>query len=289
MAYLWLVLAQTSVGVNIVGSKILLSTLPVTLLLLLRFWIAAIALFVCSLFERRPSYVTEFKRRDAVHLVLQALCAGALFNALMLTGLRYTPANIAGIITAALPAMIAIFSWLLLRERIGLKGAACIGLAVLGLILVNGAHAGVAAPLQLRGPAIIVLALLPEALYYVLCKLHRVNLPIFRLAAWINAINGIVVLPAILVHPSMWPQHVSNQQWLLIAMVGASTALFYVFWYRGCLQVKGSIAGMMTAVMPIATLLLSWLLLSERLNAWQALGMVLVLSSIVVHARAQRT
>lgn len=289
MAYLWLVLAQTAVGVNIVGSKVLLSSVSVIMLLLLRFWIAAIALFVCSLFERRPAYLQDFTRRDALHLVMQSLCAGALFNALMLTGLRYTPANIAGVITAALPAMIALFSWLLLRERIGLKGAACIALAVLGLMLVNGGHGQQANAVPWRGPAIIVLALLPEALYYVLCKIHRVNLPIFRLAAWINFINGLVVLPALLVEPQALSMAIAAKTWLLVTAVGASTALFYVFWYRGCMQVKGAIAGMMTAVMPVATLMLSWLFLSERLSAIQAVGVVLVLLSIVVHARAQRS
>ncbi|KTD06596.1 EamA family transporter, partial [Legionella hackeliae] len=39
-----------------------------------------------------------------------------------------------------------------------------------------------------------------------------------------------------------------------------------------------------TAVMPLATVILAWIILGEQLTVWQCVGMGLVLLSIVIYA-----
>lgn len=291
MAYVFLVLAQVSVGVNIVGSKYLLPHMSVIALLVARFWLAGILLFACHGFlPRSKQPLAQLTKRDFVFLILQALFAGALFNLLLLAGLQYASASVAGVITAALPAMITIFSVLLLKERLSLYGVACVLLAVVGLIIVNAHGIGGSSGAglhhtQLKGVLILLLALLPESLYYVLCKMHRVNMPLFLLSAWINVINGIVILPVLLFHHSALLVSLSGSLMVVLLLVCGSSALFYVCWYLGCRQVSGSVAGLFTAVMPIATLVLSWLFLSEGLSVLQMVGLLLVITSIIMYAR----
>ncbi|MDF1759047.1 MAG: DMT family transporter [Coxiellaceae bacterium] len=293
--YVYLVLAQLMVGVNIVASKYLLQDISVTFLLMARFWLAAVWLFAVYYLQpkrmrQRQQSAHAFQKKDFTYLILQSLCAGALFNLLLLTGLQYTSASVAGIITSAIPAMVAIFSVVLLRERLNKIAILSVVLAFMGLVIINlhGFHVGRGS--NLKGSLIIVLSLLPESLYYVLCKIHQVRMPLILLAAWINLINGIVVLPLLVVHPDAMNVHLSLMSWLVVLVVlvvTLSTALFYAFWYMGCGGVQASLAGMFTAIMPIATLLLSWLFLSEVITLLQAAGMLLVIGSIFLYARAK--
>ncbi len=289
MSYLFLIFAQLMVGVNIVGSKYLLHDVSVTFLLVVRFWVAALWLFVIYYMQPKRKRLQniqaeKFNKTDFTYLILQALCAGALFNLLLLTGLQYTSASVAGIITSALPAMIAIFSVFLLRERLTRTAILSILLAVLGLVLINfhGLHAGGGS--NLKGSLIVILALLPESLYYVLCKIHQVRMPLILLAAWINLINGVVVLPLWVLHSHAMSVHLTSVAWWVVFAVTVSTAMFYLFWYMGCRGVHASLTGMFTAIMPIATLILSWLFLNEMITLLQVGGMLLVIASIFIYA-----
>lgn len=73
--------------------------------------------------------------------------------------------------------------------------------------------------------------------------------------------------------------------WLILIFLGLSSGLFYVFWYFGARRVDGTMASLSTAIMPVATVMLAWLILGEQLSYLQGLGMGLVILSIAVYAR----
>ena len=288
---IFLVLAQTMVGVNIVTSKLLLSSIPVLILLEMRFLLATLILFplhwinASSRKHTLSAYFSELRSRDWFFIFAQALSAGVLFSALMLTGLSYTDANVAGIITSALPALIAIMSWFILHEKISAQKALCVFFATMGLVIIaydklngiNSSH-------SFFGDGIVLLALLPEASYYVLCKLYKNRLPLFLTSALLNGINALLLLPALfLVH---WtPANINMMTWITLFIIGLSSGLFYVFWFIGAQHVDGIMASLSTAIMPIATVLLAWIILGEGLNSLELAGMGLVLFSIILYAR----
>lgn len=288
---LFLFLAQTMVGVNIVTSKLLLSSLPVLILLEIRFLLATLVLLPLhwtSPASRKKSLIAcfrELKCKDWLFLLGQALSAGVLFNALMLTGLNYTDANVAGIITSALPAIIAILSWLILSEKISAEKALCVVFATLGLVIIAyGKLQGIGQSHSFFGDSIVLLALLPEASYYVLCKMYANRLPLFLTSALLNGINAVLLLPVLFLVP--WePTHISMVTWVILFIIGLSSGLFYVFWFIGAKHVDGIMASLSTAIMPIATVILAWIVLGEGLTLWELAGMGLVLFSIVLYAR----
>ncbi|WP_094092275.1 DMT family transporter [Legionella clemsonensis] len=287
---LFLILAQIMVGVNIVSSKVILSSIPLTFLLAMRFALATIILFPLHWLSsaRKFSlryYFSQLNRRDWIFIFAQALSAGILFNCLMLLGLHYTDANVAGIITSTLPAIIAIMSWIILKEKIAAKQSLCIIFATIGLVIIaydklQGNHA----IHSFFGDFIILFSLLPEATYYVLCKMHPNRLPVFITSALMNGINAALILPAGINHYFATPALDLNTWWILF-ILGLSSGLFYVFWYFGYQLVDGIMASLSTAVMPVATVLLAWIILNEQLTVLQCVGMSLVLLSIVIYAK----
>jgi drug/metabolite transporter (DMT)-like permease len=288
----FLILAQTMVGLNIVFSKCLVSSLPLLFMLTLRFGLAALILLPLHWLTPAKQlslrhYFSELTRRDWYFIFAQALTAGVLFNCLMLLGLHYTDANVAGIITSALPAIIALMSWVILREKMSKKTGLCILFATLGLLVIAwDKWQGLGASHSFFGDAIVLLSLLPEATYYVLCKLHSNRLPVFLISSLINGINTLILLPLNLNSlASLNSLTLTPWTWLILVALGLSSGLFYVFWYFGVRQVDGIMASLSTAVMPVATVILAWLILGEQLTALQCAGMGLVILSIAIYAR----
>lgn len=287
---LFLALAQIMVGVNIVFAKYIVSSFPVLLILAIRFTLATISLlplhWLTAAKETSIStYFSQLRRRDWFFIIAQGLSAGIFFNFLMLWGLNYTDANVAGIITSALPAIIALMSWLILGEKISAKKMLCVFFATLGLaVIACDKLGGVQVSHSFLGDILVLLSLLPEATYYILCKMHVNSLPVFLISALLNGINA-VLLWFILLFSSGSGISISCFDWIILIILGLSSGLFYVFWYFGYKQVDGVMASLSTAIMPVATVIIAWMLLGEQLTLWQSIGMGMVLFSIVMYAK----
>lgn len=287
---IFLILAQSMVALNIVISKLLLESIPVFVLLAIRFSFASLVLLPLHFMSNArkipiTQHLKSASNKDWTFFAAQALSAGVLFNCLMLFGLNHTDANLAGIITSALPALIALLSWLILGEKLSSQKALCIFFATIGLVIV--------AYSKLKGPAhhhsffgdfVVLLALLPEACYYILCKLHSGRLPVFLTSSLMNGINAVILIPAIFL--TSWdPSSISTANWAILLLISLSSGLFYVFWFVGSRNVDGVMASLSTAVMPISTAIFAWIILSEKLSGLQILGMGLVVLSISLYAK----
>ena len=231
---LYLVCAQITVGFNIVLSKQLLATIPFLMLLSMRFTIATLLLIPLHWLTPASKiplaeHFSKVTRKDWVFLIIQALCAGAFFNCLMLLGLHYTDANVAGIITSALPAIVACVSWIVLREKITPKKSLCILLATAGLVVIAcDKFKGVGASHSFLGDIIVLLALIPEATYYVLSKIHHNRLPLFLTSAVLNGMNAVILSTAMLFFHCDIPV-ITFHSGVLLFFLGLAASLFFIF------------------------------------------------------------
>ncbi len=234
-------------------------------------------------------YLKRLRKKDWIFLIAQALTAGVFFNFLMVMGLQYTDANVAGIITSALPAIIVIMSCLVLKERFTLKKIVCVGFATIGLVVINGGNIlGHPSHHSLIGNLIIFLSLLPEASYYILTKLHPNRLPLFLMSAVINAINALILLPFLCYYLDWKLLNSPVFDWMILTIVGISSGLFYVFWYVGSSKVDAIMGALSTAIMPIGTVFIAWLTLGEKIGLTQFIGVLLVIMSILAYALPSR-
>jgi drug/metabolite transporter (DMT)-like permease len=285
-----LICAQLMIAINIVFAKLLLASVPLVFLLTMRFVLATCMLLPLHWLTNigktsTTQHLRSLNQRDWLFVFLQALCGGALFNLFMFLGLRYTEANLAGIIASALPSIIAIMAWLLLGVKISKKKVLCIASASVGLVVIGyGKVSGVGMMHSFLGDFLVLAALFPEALYYILCKFHPNKLPVFLISAVINALNGLIMLIALYFMP-FHPGNISVLNWIILVVSALSSGLFYTFFFMGNQRVDTIVASLTTTAMPIATSLFAWLILNEDLNWTEAAGMGLVMLSIVFYAK----
>ena len=132
LAYGCLALAMAVVGAYVGFSKALVVIFPVFLLAWLRFAIAAVAM---APWLRRPASEAPLDARTHRLLFLESFFGNFLFSICMLFGVSRSSALAAGVIMAAIPAAVAILSWMC-SAKAGLAGDAryrCASAAVLGL------------------------------------------------------------------------------------------------------------------------------------------------------------
>ena len=292
MSYLYIYLAQVMAAINIVSSKVLVAHTSINTLLALRFILASILLFTLH-FATKPrgniAIIKNLSKTDWKFIIAQSLCAGLLFNFFMYQGLKYTSASIAGIITSSLPAMVSVLGFIILKDKLSLKHKWCIVLVTLGLIIINSTgHTGDSASTTNAlywGTLLVLIALIPEAIYFLLHRIHAFSIPIFLLSAIVNLINGLILLPFSYadIIPTLFSYN--SLQWFDLITLSASSGLFYVFWYLGAKNVSSVIAALSTAFMPINTLIIAWAVLSETINLGQGIGMSFVILSIIVSSR----
>lgn len=214
------------VATNIVGSKYLVAHVPVLFLLTMRFSLAFVMLLPLHWLSKARKnslkyYFSQLNKTDWKFIIAQALSAGVLFNSLMLLGLHFTDANIAGIITSALPAIIVLLSWIILGEKISSKKSLCIFFATLGLIIisVNKFYAANGVHPSMIGGILILISLIPEGSYYVLSKMHPNRLPVFLISAIINGINALFLLPIIFIFMHWQLLQLSEFGWFILCIL----------------------------------------------------------------------
>src|ERR1019366_6467189 len=87
-------------------------------------------------------------------LFVESFVGNFLFSIFMLFGVSKTSAVLAGVIMAAIPAVVALMSWIFLRERITARVWAAVACAVLGIGLMAWSHSHAAAPSTGAGKAL---------------------------------------------------------------------------------------------------------------------------------------
>ena len=277
LGYVYLTLAMLLVGSTVVASKIAAGALPPFTATALRFALA----LPCFLALLRVSG-TRLPRpgaRDGAILVLQGLAGTAGYTALLMAGLRTTSAANAGVILGTLPVVAAVVAVLVLGERPRPALLVTIALAAIGLWVLNRQPAGGAAG-SMMGNALIGAAVLCEALFILLNKRLRIDVPPLALSTLMSAIGLAAALPFALAEAA-WTAPVAASALLAVGYYALlPTVCGFLLWYAGTARIGGTEAALFTALAPVAALLLAALLLGEPVGLSQLAGIAFVLAAV---------
>lgn len=282
-AYLSLIGAMLIVGSSVVIGKVVALRLPIFTALELRFLIALAAIW--PILKRREGGLPSLTRRTWTLMLLQAAGGVLAFNVCLLYGLRLTDAASAGIITSATPAVMAVLAWVSLGDRPGPRVIAGIMAAVAGVMIINlsGTHGVSPDSRTLLGNGLVFGAVCGEAVFLLLRRKVREPVSALATSTIMTGLGAILFLPLAILETldSGLSAFASPSAWLLLIYYGLGiTVLAYILWFRGIVAVPASRAGVVTAVMPVTAVALSWLCLGEPLGLPQLLGCGLVLAAI---------
>ncbi len=293
LAYFFLALSMALVGSYVALSKPLVAALPVFLLAWLRFGIGGLAMLH---WLKKPADEPPMTPRTKQLVFLESLLGNFLFSICMLFGVSMTSAVSAGVIMAAIPAVVALLSWVFLRERIGPRVWMAIGCAALGIALFSlskselsvqagqGLEANLAYKNMWLGNLLVFAAVLCEAAYAVIGKKLTGSLGAKRISSLINLWGFVLMTPlGLYVALSFDFQAVSGGIWLLLVFYALAASVWTVWlWMTGLQGVPAAQAGVFTVMLPISAALVGVSVLGETLSANQMLAFAIALVGVVL-------
>jgi drug/metabolite transporter (DMT)-like permease len=285
LAYSCLALSMSLVGSYVALSKPLAAVFPVMLLAWLRFGIGAIAMLK---WVKCPADEARLSRQTKVLLFLESFFGNFLFTLCMISGVSMTSAVTAGVTMAAIPAVVALMSWLFLRESVTARTWAAIALAVIGIGLNAWSKAGQPEPTPASNPALgqllLIAAVLCEAAYAVIGKKLTATVSPKRITALINLWGFALSTPAGLYLAWRFEfAQVAAPMWGLLLFYALAACVWTVWlWMTGLRVIAASQAGIFTVLLPVSAALVGMLALGERIGPTQFLAFGIALASVAI-------
>ncbi|HTJ91621.1 MAG TPA: EamA family transporter [Pararobbsia sp.] len=287
---LFLIASMLFVGSNVGIGKSIVVVVPILLFALLRFVIAVLVL--SPLYRREKMRLVS--RNEWINLFLQALFGTFLFTLLMLGGVHRTTAVAAGVITSTIPAVVAVLAWIVLKERPRPRAVAAIVLAVIGVIVVTVARdAGPAAhasqpgqpdTASLVGNLMVLGAVFCESTYVILSRRLTQTLSPIDICAYTHAFGLMLMLPFGLASLIGFDfSTVPPLTWALVVWYALSASIFsFWLWMKGIRHVPGSLAGVFTAMLPVAAATYGIVVLGERPTIAHGVALACVIGGITI-------
>ncbi|WP_310311713.1 DMT family transporter [Hydrogenophaga palleronii] len=292
-AYACLGLSMSLVGSYVALSKPLVLVFPVFLLAWLRFGIGGLAMWR---WLKKPADEPRLSPHTRKLLFLESFLGNFMFSICMLFGVSMTTAVAAGVVMSSIPAMVALLSWLFLKERIGRRSAAGIACAAIGIGLFSLQKGGATPAATPEAPALfgmdrallgnllVFAAVVCEAAYVVIGKRLTDGLGPKRISAIINLWGFALVTPL-----GVWAamrfdfSAVSLPVWGLLVFYGLAASVWTVWlWMTGLKGVPASQAGVFSVMLPISAATIGVLFMGERLTSVQLVAFGIALLGLVL-------
>ncbi|MFM2274618.1 MAG: hypothetical protein RL211_490 [Pseudomonadota bacterium] len=281
------------VGTYVALSKPLVAAMPVFLLAWLRFGIAGIAMGHWLIKPAGEPAMTSTTKRL---VFLESFLGNFLFSICMLYGVSMTSAVSAGVILAAIPAVVAIMGWLFLGERIERRVWVAIACAVVGIGLMalsKSEHytyinkeldTDLAQKKALIGNLLVFGAVLCEGAYVVIGKRLTGALSPKRISSMINLWGFVLMTPAgIYLAIDFDFASVPVNIWGLLMFYALAASMWTVWlWMTGMQTVPAAKAGVFTVMLPVFAAITGIGLLGERLGSLQLVAFGIALTGVVL-------
>jgi drug/metabolite transporter (DMT)-like permease len=286
-AYLPLAASMALVGVYVALAKPLLAVLPLFALALLRFGIAALAMLPFTPPARGEAPLSRHEHRL---FFVQSFFGNFLFSICLLAGLQRTTATAAGVILSTLPAVVAVLSRLVLRERLSRRALAAIALAVGGIALLQFARAesGAGARATVLGNLLIFGAVVCEATYVIVGKRLTATRTPLRISALLNLWGLVLMAPLGLWQlPAVDFGALAAGHWALLVFYSLAASLVAVWlWMTGLKHLPANQAGVFTVALPIAAAVIGVAFLGEAFTPLHAAALAAAAAGVVLIATA---
>lgn len=247
--------------------------------------------FACVLLLALPRGMRDVRvpLRSLPFLVAYGVLGFALFGLLFLAALERTSVSIGVALLYTAPAFVVLASALLWRERLGTLRMLALVLVLAGVVLVTGAAGAVLSGAAALPPTALLLGLgsgAGYALYTLFSKVssgrHGGLASLFWCFAFAALALGLLVPP--------WAAFVrAPDRWLLLIALGiVPTLLPYALYLAALRHLRASTAAMLASVEPAIAAVLAALLLGERMDVIQLIGMSMVVAAAILLARQVR-
>lgn len=197
--------------------------------------------------------------------------------------IQYSNAAVAGVLTATVPLWVMLFMVVFQHQRLSLKEILCGAAAVIGVFLIVTGGSLRSLNVSVMGLIMGLGSGLTGALYVILPQKLIKQVGSGTATSWALLLTGV----AVTIFNHFWNESLN---WSLGAVLAyafivtfGTIAAFWLFQAAAEL-IPSDVAGMMETLDPVSATVLGVLFLGLTVNAWELIGGVLILATVVVLA-----
>lgn len=272
---IFLSLAAAIWGGQYVVSKVVLTFIPPWILLEIRFLISLVVLGIWVwVIGKWKVYAQDLKWLALIGLVGYTGSIGFQFIGTHLSG-----AAMGSLITSSSPALISLFAWMILKEKMNLKKMAAVFVATIGVLIVVDLTQISNVSTSFIGNMILVGAAVTWAIYTVLSRVQTMKYDSLTVTFWANLFGVLFTTPI-----AWWEWNRTSFElptdlliWLGIIYIGIiSTALAFYFWNKGFEYIDAATGSLFFFVQPVVGSLFGAWLLGEKLSIHFYIGALFI-------------
>ncbi|MGG0177346.1 DMT family transporter [Gottfriedia acidiceleris] len=276
---LYLSLAASIWGMTYVVSKVVLDSISPWLLLEMRFLLALLTLGVISLFQKS----WKINKKDLVPLAVIALVGYTGSIGFQFVGTKLSGAAMGSLITSASPALISLFAFFILKEKINSRKIVSLILATIGVIVVIGLPKGGSNLGAYFGNLILVGAAITWALYTVLSKVQTSKYSSLTVTTWATVFGVIFTLPFTIIEQNKHITHLPSNGWIWMGVIflgTISTAGAFYLWNKGFEFIDTSTGSLFFFLQPLIGTIFGYFLLNEEISPSFFIGSILIVVAV---------
>ena len=280
--YFSLVLTMFLWGGTFIAGRLLADTVEPASAAFLRFLIASAAMLIMTRLVEKKFILPP--KNLWLPLVLLGMTGVFAYNVFFFNGLQHINAGRASLIIACTPLVITIFAATFLHERLTLQKASGVLLSLIGAITVisNGHPGSLFTGGFGAGEESMVGCVLSWSAYSLIGRSVLKTLSPLTAVCYSSIIGSLFLsIPAI--HGGLLSRlsTVSLLDWASLAYLGiGGTALGFSLYYLAIKKIGATRAGIFINLVPLFSILLSWLILDESVKLIVLAGGLLVLSGV---------
>lgn len=243
--------------------------------------IGSIFLLLSAVLTKKPMDVAAIKRNFKL-LILSGIAIGVNWI-LLFESYKYIPVSTATLCYYLSPVFVTLASPVILKEKLTGTKLACVGAALLGMVLISGVLQGDAgADSQFTG---ILLACGAAVLYASVVLINKFikDIPSNDCTVMQLGTVAVVLLPYVLLTENLGAIQWEPEYLALFVFVGiVHTGIAYKLYFSAVQYVEGQTIALVSYVDPVITIILSAIVLREPLTIYSVVGAVLILGSTMV-------
>jgi drug/metabolite transporter (DMT)-like permease len=271
--------AGSFVLMALTGTLVSWASAPDSLLLVVRFAIASVAL--AAIFARRRPWAGVLRRGLWPRLLLMGLADSAALLAYFFA-IRKTGVAVATFLHFLMPVWVALLAPRLLKQPTERVVYVSLGVAISGLVaLLAPSLSGEAVRLPPIGLAVGLGGGLAYAVFQLVVKGLTEELPSTTIVLCEVVLNTFLILPL-----ALWQTggvHVGARDLVAALVLGlVCTALAYTMWVEGVGRIRVQHSSILGYLVPVMAPLFAWLLLGQTVTAATVAGGVLVVAAGVI-------
>lgn len=269
-------------GASLVAVRAAVRDVPPLTLAFVRFAQGSLLLLGYVLVRARATL--RVAPRDVAYLALLGILFYTIFPITFNTSLRYIPASRGALLFASTPLWALLLARLVTREA--LRGREIVGaLATVGGIALVFGRAAITAtgPHRTLGDALMLLTAACGAIHNVLVKPMLARYPAPTVTLYAMAIGTVVIAPFAwaIEGPPLPQSHDAPLLWLLL-FIGVGAAIAFTLWTLALRRLSPTRAAVYLNLNPTFAVILSALLLHERLTPVFAVGFIAVVAGVFI-------